>query len=330
VNLRSILLRASEHRLVPLFQDANGLRIVSFLPAATEILCELGLADQLVGRSSECDFPHAVRDVPIVVRSALQLDQMTQLEIDGAVSTRLHSGQSLYVVDEELLRRLAPDLIITQDLCQVCAPSGNEITRALKHLDPQPDVLFLTPHSLDDVFGNIVEVGRATGRENEAEQIVAAGRARLEKVRSTAARAEHRPRVFVVEWIEPIYTSGHWVPEMVRIAGGVDTVASEGADSIRLEWNKVLEWAPDVVVVAPCGFSLAGALKEVNKLGALSGWSNVPAVRKGCVFAVDANAYFARPGPRLVGGTELLAHLIHPEIFSAPADATAFRRLAQK
>src|SRR5262249_48662704 len=232
-------------------------RIVSFLPSATEMICALGLADRLAGVTHECDFPPEVRDKPIVVRSAVPTEGMSQSEIDAAVAERLRQGLSLYQVDESLLQAIAPDLIVTQDLCQVCAPSGNEVSQVLRSLPAKPRVLWLTPKSISQIFENLQELGAATGRVRQAEEIIVDGRARLQRIAAQAARLTTRPRVFCMEWIDPVYCSGHWVPEMVQIAGGIDTLGREGADSVRIPWNDVLHWAPEVLIVMPCGCGLA-------------------------------------------------------------------------
>jgi iron complex transport system substrate-binding protein len=298
-------------------------RIVSFLPSATEMACALGLSDQLVGITHECDYPPSVRDKPVVVSSAVSMASMTQAEIDTIVSVRMRNGQSLYEVDEKLLQELAPDLILTQNLCQVCAPSGNEVTQALKALPRKPEILWLTPKSLAQIADNLREIGKATGSLEKAEELIARGRATLDHVAERARAASTRPRVFCMEWLDPVYCSGHWVPEMVSIAGGVDHLGHEGSDSVRVDWEDVLAWKPEVLIVMPCGFNLHQVLELTPKLSERSGWHELPAVQQGRVYAVDASSYFARPGPRVVEGTELLAHLIHPDLFSwtGPADA---------
>jgi iron complex transport system substrate-binding protein len=302
-------------------------RIVSFLPSATEMACALGLGDQLVGITHECDYPPEVKGKPIVVRNVLSIEKMSQPEIDAAVTQRMRDGLSLYQVDETLLQELAPDIILTQDLCQVCAPSGNEVTQALNLLPKKPQILWLTPKSLEEIFDNLRELGQATERQKEAEELIASGRARLEKLADATRNLSHRPRVFCLEWLEPVYCSGHWMPEMVEIAGGVDALARKGTDSVRIPWDDVLEWAPEVLIITPCGFNLDKVIELTPQLFTNPGWSELPAVRDGRVYAVDANSYFARPGPRVVDGTELLAHLIHPDLFHWEGSPEAFRRI---
>lgn len=302
-------------------------RIVSFLPSATEMVCVLGLADRLVGITHECDYPPTIKGKPVVVRSAIPVDQLTQAGIDKAVAERVRKGHSVYEVDENLLRELAPDVILTQDLCQVCAPSGNEVTQALDALPKKPQILWLTPRTLADIANNIREIGTAAGCGGAAEKWIALNFGRIDEIARVGAQCASRPRVFCMEWFDPIYSSGHWIPEMVRIAGGVDELGQEGQYSEPTAWDRVLEWAPEVLVLMPCGHHLDKVLQLAPQLQSLPGWSDLPAVQNSQVYAVDASSYFARPGPRIVQGTELLAHLIHPEAFSWSGPETAYRRL---
>lgn len=278
------------------------MRIVSFLPAGTEIAHALGAAGDLVGRSHECDYPADVRRLPIVSKPALELDGLTQGEIDAAVSAHMHSGESLYVVDEALLKTLAPDVILTQDLCHVCAPSGNELTRVLRSLPTNPNVVYLTPRTLAEIDENILAVGEAIGRTGEARALVARNQIRLDTLR--AQTPVRRTRVTFLEWTDPLYCAGHWVPEMIEIAGGHDPLGRPGGDSVRMTWDDVHAWKPEVVVVAPCGFGLPDAERMARELPPIPGARVCP---------VDANAYFARPGPRYVDGVELLAKLFCEE-----------------
>jgi iron complex transport system substrate-binding protein len=303
-------------------------RIVSFLPAATEMVFALGAGDQLVGISHECDFPPQAKGKPVVVRPALDLESMTLREIDVAVAAQIRSGASLYTVDEDLLCALKPDLILTQNLCQVCAPSGNDLASALKLLQPAPEILWMSPHSLAGIFENISELGHALGLLPEADACVEECRRRLALVAARTAQTPTRPRVFCMEWADPVYCAGHWVPEMVELAGGTDELARRGTDSVRMAWADVVQWAPEVIIFAPCGFNLEKALEQLPYLENLPGWADLPAVRSHRAYVVDANSYFARPGPRVVEGTELLAHLIHPELFNWSGPADAFRAIS--
>jgi iron complex transport system substrate-binding protein len=300
-------------------------RIVSFLPSATEMAYALGLADQIVGVTHECDYPPEARTKPVVVRNFLPVEEMSQPEIDAAVTQRMREGLSLYQVDEQLLQQIAPDLILTQNLCQVCAPSGNEVSRVLELLPVKPSILWLTPKSLAEIFDNLRELGLATGRLPVADKLIEQGRTRLERISSLTRRLNDRPRVFCMEWLDPIYCSGHWMPEMIEIAGGIDALARKG-DSVRIAWDEVVKWAPEVLIINPCGFNLDKVIEQSSHLPNYPGWAELPAVRNGRVYAVDANSYFARPGPRVVEGTELLAHLFHPDLFGWDSPS-AFQRL---
>jgi iron complex transport system substrate-binding protein len=314
----------------------NGPRIVSFLPSATEIACALGLSDSLLGITHECDYPPEVRTKPVVVRNVLPIEQMSQSEIDRAVAERMRAGLSLYQIDEPLLRELAPDLILTQDLCQVCAPSGNEVSQVLKSLPKTPQILWMTPRSLSEIFDNVRDLGAATSRASEAETLINACNARLETLSNRVSQATTRPRVFCMEWLDPVFASGHWVPELVKIAGGIDELGSEGGESVRVAWEDIAAWAPEVLVIMPCGFNLQQTLKQVSSVFGPNGsqsrnshFFDLPAVRNDRVYAVDANSYFARPGPRVVDGAELLARIIHPELFDEKHESNEFVQLCR-
>ncbi len=302
------------------------LRIASFLPAATEMVYALGLGNQLVGRSHECDYPPEAVQKPVVVKCAMDLEKLGLAEIDVAVSERVGRGESVYAVDEAMIRATAPNLIITQDLCHVCAPSGNEITKVLASLSPKPEILWQTPHSFQDVLDAVVELGIKTGHEAKARQLVREAQAKVDSITLKTAALAYRPRVFFLEWVDPVYCGGHWIPSMIKWAGGRDDLAVSGADSVRMSWNDVLKWDPEFLVVAPCGFRTEQAWEQIRILKQKPGWSSITAVREGKVFAVNANAYFAKPGLRLAEGVELLAHLIHPELFSWSGPGDAFRR----
>lgn len=308
-------------------------RIVSFLPSATEIACALGLEDALLGITHECDYPPEVKTKPVVVRNVLPIEKMSQSEIDRAVAERMRAGLSLYQIDEQLLSELAPDLILTQDLCQVCAPSGNEVSQVLRSLPKTPQILWMTPRNVGEIFDNVRELGAATSRTEQAEQLVEECKTRIEMLsRKTAAAS--RPRVFCMEWLDPVYASGHWVPELVAMAGGVDEIGREGGESVRVSWEDIAAWAPEVLVVMPCGFNLQQTMKQIwsvfGPYGSRAGgpdFFELPAVRNGRVYAVDANSYFARPGPRVVEGAELLAQLIHPDLFDGDRFSGAYQRV---
>ena len=302
--------------------DLQQHRIVSLLPSATEIACALGLADQLVGVTHCCDYPkEQLAGKPVVVRSALPIHEMSLSEIDVAVSKRLRDGESLYLLDDTLLHELNPTLLLTQDLCQVCAPAGNEIARALQILKTKPHIIWMSPHSLSDIQSDILSVGEATRRLPEARQVISTMDYRLQKVRSSNVNLP-RPRVFCAEWLDPLYCSGHWIPEMVEIAGGYDVLGRKWKDSIRVSWNAVRDASPDIIVVMACGMSCAETVAAADWLRAQPSFDKLSAVQSGRVFAVDAS-YFSKPGPRVVEGVQLLAHLFHPDHspWSGPSDA---------
>ena len=279
-------------------------RIVSFLPAGTEMVHALGAGNELVGRSHECDYPSSVTKLPVVSRPTLDLDGASPDAIDRAVAERMDSGDTLYRIDEVLLRDLKPDVILTQNLCRVCAPSGDELTRAVRKFDLRPEVLFLTPRNVAEIVDNILAVGRAIGRTEEAESLVRDHEERLTKVRAAVAGAPTR-RVVFLEWTEPLFCGGHWVPEMISLAGGNDPLGRPGEDSVRMNWDDVARAEPEMIIVSPCGYRLERAAELAREL---------PRISDAAVYAVDANAYFARPGPRVVEGVELLAHLFHPDL----------------
>jgi iron complex transport system substrate-binding protein len=309
------------------------MRIVSFLPSATEMVYALGLDEQLVGVTHECDYPPQAKNKPVVVRNVLPVETMTQAEIDRAVAERMHNGDSLYQIDEALLRKLSPDLILTQNLCQVCAPSGNEVSQVLQTLEKRPKILWLTPRTITEIFDNLRDLAKATGREASAQDIIDDCNSRIDRLKSLTANAG-RPRVFCMEWLDPVYACGHWVPELVKLAGGTDELGSEGGESVRISWDQVSDYRAEVIVIMPCGFNLQQTMKEIwNSFGRYSptrsshaqAFLELPAVREGRVSAVDANSYFARPGPRVIEGAEVLAQIIHPELFEASADSASFQ-----
>jgi iron complex transport system substrate-binding protein len=241
-----------------------------------------------------------------VSRPVLDLDDASPAAIDVAVAQRMDGGDTLYRIDEVLLRELKPDVILTQNLCRVCAPSGDELTRAVRKFDLRPEVLFLTPRNVAEIVGNVLTVGRAIGRTNEAESLVRAHEQRLGKVREAVAQAPIR-RVVFLEWTEPLFCGGHWVPEMISLAGGYDPLGRPEEDSVRMDWDDVAKAEPEMIIVSPCGYRLERSAELARQM---------PQISDATVYAVDANAYFARPGPRVVEGVELLAHLFHPDLVS--------------
>jgi iron complex transport system substrate-binding protein len=302
------------------------MRICSLLPSATEIAYAIGLGDSIVGVSHECDFPADAATKPSLLRTRID-PQAPPAEIDRQVSEIIARGESIYAVDAELLGSLAPDLILTQDLCHVCAASPDDLATALTRFPRQPEVLSLTPRSLDEVWDDIRRVGDATGRETEAELVAATLARQVASIAAKAAAAGSRPRVLCLEWLDPYYVGGHWIPEMVSHAGGEDVFGRLREPSFRVTAEQIAESRVDVIIVMPCGYNSVRAAEECSATRFPESSSQLPAMRDGRVFAVDANAYFSRPGPRLSDGVALLAHLLHPDLFGAGELAGAFRRL---
>jgi iron complex transport system substrate-binding protein len=289
------------------------MRIVSLLPSATEILFALGLDREIVGVSHECDFPPRARTKPVVIHSRMPHDA-SPAEIDRLVSEYVHRGESLYAVDAEVLEALAPDLIITQDLCHVCAASPDDLATALARFERRPEVLCLNPQDLGDVWRDILWVGEESCRGPQAEALVELIGARLGALEKQLAPSASRPRVAFLEWLQPFYVGGHWVPEMIRVAGGVDVLGKVRTPSFRVHLQDVVEAEPEILLIAPCGYSAQQARNEYLSIDPPEQWNAMPAVRQGRVYALEANNYFSRPGPRLVTGVEALAKLFHPAV----------------
>ena len=299
------------------------MRICSLLPSATEIAFALGLGDEVVGVTHECDYPPEARRRRVVVRSAIDPARHKSGAIDGLVRARLAAKKSIYTIDLPSFREAAPDFILTQSLCEVCALDYDEVIEAARSLAEEPKIVSLAPTTLAEVLGDIAAVGAAAGRAAEAAALAGGLKNRIARVRERIAGAALRPRVACIEWFEPLYNAGHWVPEMVELAGGVDGLGKSGRPSEAIGWDAVRAFAPEVIVLLPCGFDVERALLEAPLLRGLDGWRDLPAVRAGGVYAVNGSAYFNRPGPRLVDGIEILAAIFHPEIFpdAPPPDA---------
>ena len=300
------------------------MRVVSLLPAATEIVAALGMVDHLVGVSHECDHPAEVNGKPRVTRCAIHGNQLDSADIDRWVKTELKRTGTLYTMDEARLRQLAPDVIITQRLCDVCAVGYDSVTAFAATLPGPPVVVNLEPQTLDDVFGDVRRVGAALGVAERAETVIRELRDRVDRVRTRCAAVPRR-RCVLLEWIAPPFRSGHWGPELVAIAGGIDPVGRQGEDAVEIEWHEVRAAAPEVLVIACCGFDVARTLRDLPILRRYPGFPELPAAQSREVWVVDGSAYFSRPGPRLVDSLELLAPLVHPELFpgSSPPEGVA-------
>lgn len=309
------------------------MRIVSLLPSITEIICALGLGDHLVGITHECDYPPSLAGIPVVTSSALDHSNATSAEIDSIVSAQLRDDISIYHLNMDVLAAAQPDLVLTQALCDVCAVSFSTVRRAVRELGGgqrfggEPQVLSLEPMTLEDILGTILTVGAVTGREGAAAELVGWLRARIERVRARLGGVARR-RVALLEWLDPPYSPGHWLPELVDLAGGRSRLGTAGRPSQRISWGDVIAFAPEVIVLTPCGFTLERTVAEAEAiLPRRTGWHALPAVRAGRVYAVDGNSYFSRPGPRIVDSLELLAELVHPELCAGWGPAGAARQV---
>lgn len=296
------------------------MKIVSLLPSATEIVYALGMGADLVGVTDECDYPPDAVTKPVVSRSALpQGRPLTSREIDDAVRQRMDAKDPLYILDEDLLRRERPDVILTQDLCRVCAVPSGQVERALEDLGlPDAEVVSLDPHTLDDVIAQIELVGKVLDAEQRAQELTATIRARVARVKEIALRLP-TIRVFCLEWSQPPFVAGHWVPEMVEAAGGINVSNAKGEPSKVVTWRQIRDENPEVIVFMPCGYYLEEAEEEGAALFQQPDFADTPAARNGNVFAVDATSFFSRPGPRIVDGLEILAWAIHPAAYPQPA-----------
>ena len=303
------------------------MKICSLLPSATEIACALGLQDDLVAVTHECDFPVAVLDKPRITSSAIDHTRSTSAEIHRHISAAVHRGSSVYNLDRELLERLSPDLVLTQELCDVCAVSYEQVERAVRIARSESAIVSLEPTTLDEILATVLHVGRLTDREPQAERIVTDLRQRIDRVAAALAAVDARPRVLCMEWLDPVFVGGHWVPGMVEAAGGLDGLGRPGKPSFVVTWQQVVAYAPEVVVLMPCGYHLQEVVDEFRHTPLPPEWRRLPAVQSGQVYAVDASSYFNRPGPRIVDGLEVLAQVLHPDLAPALHGPDDFRRI---
>jgi iron complex transport system substrate-binding protein len=285
-------------------------RIVSFLPSATETLYELGLGGNIAGVTHECKYPPAARKKPQVIHPSFDPAKMTGRQIDSKIVELVHSGQDIYIVDDELLKKADPDLIVAQGLCEVCSPFTKEISRAVSVLQGRPDVLVLDPHDLDDILVSIMDVAEKVGRVKEGRKLVASLQKRIDAVRGLKIKS--RPRVMCIEWVDPLFTAGHWVPQMVEYAGGVNGSSVAGEQSRRMDVDEVARFDPDIIVMMPCGLGVKRTIEEMKALKGNEKWESLAAVKKGNVYAVESGQYFSKPSPRTVTGLEILARIMHP------------------
>lgn len=294
----------------------NSTKIVSLIASATEIVCALGFQDQLVGRSHECDFPVAVKSLPICTSPKFEVEGMSY-EIDQRVKAILQESLSVYRVDAELLERLQPTHIITQSQCEVCAVSFKDVEAAVcQFTSSRPVVVSLEPNSLADVWTDIRRIGEALDAMDKAEKLISELQQRMDAIVAKARVAETRPTVAYVEWIEPLMAGGNWMPELVEMAGGTNLFGEAGKHSPWMTWEELVAADPDVIFISPCGFDIPRTTEETHLLTGKPEWKTLKAIRSGRVFVADGNQYFNRPGPRLAESLEILAETIHPELFN--------------
>jgi len=303
---------------------SEKLKIASLLPSATEIVCSLRLEKNLVGVTHECDFPPSIKNLPHLTRSRISHEMMSSAEIDAAVREQLSGVNSIYELNEKLLGELQPDLILTQELCQVCAVSYQEVTHAARMYTADAKVVSLEPTTIAEIFANVRLVGELCGVAKRAEDFVSDLQNRLNFL-AEKTRDIERPRVLMLEWLEPFFAPGHWVLEQVQYAGGEASFGNLGKPSTATTITEIVEYAPEIIVLTPCGFYVADILRQLPQTNFPPQWFDLPAVRNRQVWAVDASAYFSRPAPRVVAGAEILAKILHPKIFGSPESSEAVR-----
>jgi len=306
-------------------QEKNLLRIASLLPSTTEILYALGLEENIIGITHECDFPKSIQNKPHLTSSRISHETMSSAEIDHAVRSQLDGHGSIYDLNEKLLAELKPDLILTQELCEVCAVSYKTVQKAAKMFVADAKVVSLEPNTIGDIFENIKTVGELCGAREKAEKVVANLENRLTKVREKSENLKKRPRVFMLEWLEPPFAPGHWTPEQVEIAGGQCLLGKAGEKSQTTTFEKIFGEQPEILVLIPCGYYTKDIVRQLVQTKFPSNWRELAAVKNDNVWAMDASAFFSRPAPRVVDGTEILAKIFHPDIFGVPSEAEAAR-----
>ncbi|HEY0659361.1 MAG TPA: cobalamin-binding protein [Pyrinomonadaceae bacterium] len=301
------------------------MKIASLLPSATEIVCALGLGENLVGITHECDFPASIAGKPHLTASRISHATMSSAEIDHAVRSQLDGHGSIYDLDTKLLEELKPDLIITQELCEVCAVSYKTVLKAAKMYVAGAKVVSLEPNTIADIFDNIKTIGELTNTSEKAEQVVIELQNRLDKIQAKTANIEKRPGVFMLEWLEPPFAPGHWTPEQVEIAGGNCLLGEAGKKSVTTTYREIYESNPEIIVLVPCGYYKEDILRQIPNTEFPAFFRELPAFQTNEIWALDASAYFSRPAPRVIDGTEILAKIFHSEIFGAPSEAEAVR-----
>jgi iron complex transport system substrate-binding protein len=303
----------------------NNLRIASLLPSATEIVCVLGLEENLVGVTHECDFPPSVIAKPKLTSSRISHERMTSSEIDHAVRSQLDGHGSIYDLNTKLSSELKPDIILTQELCDVCAVSYKVVQQAARLFVADAKVISLEPNTISDIFENILFVGEVCSVKQKAIEVVSTLRRRLEIITEKTKNISSRPKCFMMEWLEPPFAPGHWVPEQVELAGGKSLLGRKGERSITCTYEEIVKTNPDVLVLIPCGYYKHDIFRQLENTLFPKEFAEISAIKNEQIWALDATSYFSRPGPRVVEGTEILTKILHPEIFGEPSEQEAVR-----
>jgi iron complex transport system substrate-binding protein len=288
-------------------------RIISFLPSATEIIYLLGSQDLLFGVTNQCNYPAEAKNKPQVIRSVFDSESMTSLQIEQKIQELSRLQNDFFIINYDLLKKIQPDLIISQGLCDVCSPHEKQTYDAIQFLDNKPHSLVLDPHNVDDIIQNILDIAKTVGKETDGSQIKVSLTKKIEKI--TTTNKNNRPKVICLEWFDPFYICGHWVPQMVGIAGGINGISKIGERSRKIDLNQIAQFDPDILILSPCGFDLHKVLQEYGSLQKNNQWNSLRAVQNDMVFAVDALSYFSRPSPRIILGIEILAKIINPDSF---------------
>src|SRR4249920_1102964 len=288
-------------------------RIISFLPSATEIIYLLRSQDLLFGVTNQCNYPAEAKNKPQVIRAVFDSESMTSLQIEEKIQELSRLQNDFFIINYDLLKKIQPDLIISQGLCDVCSPHEKLTYDAIQFLDNKPHSLVLDPHNVDDIMQNILDIAKTVGKETDGSQIKVSLTKKIEKI--STSNKNNRPKVICLEWFDPFYICGHWVPQMVGIAGGINGISKIGERSRKIDMSQIAQFDPDILILSPCGFDLHKVLQEYGSLQKNNQWNSLRAVQNDMVFAVDALSYFSRPSPRIIMGIEILAKIINPDSF---------------
>jgi iron complex transport system substrate-binding protein len=301
---------------------ASNKRIVSFLPSATEILYEIGADSQIIGVTHECNYPQDAKSKPKVINSSFDASTMTSKEIDNKIVELFSNGKDIYIINEEILKELKPDIIVAQGICEVCSPFTKEINRAISVLEYNPEVIVLNPRNISEILHNITEIATNIGKINEGKNLVKILEKKINRIKKIAelktTKKDDLPKILCLEWIDPFFTAGHWVPEMVQIAGGINGLSKSSEQSRRASLEEIKKFDPDKIILMPCGFNVDRTIKEYKSTTTLNNnheWNNLRAIKNNELYTVDAGSYFSKPGPRTINGIEILAKIISPKEF---------------